>query len=230
MQLAHAADYELTRFRIFVICKRRIFSRKDRKRIVHPVAFGKRFGFEGDGNDGFGKLRLFEQHRHPLASERVARLRELQSDEGGDIARRDGIDRLFFVRVDPENSVDPLALFFVDVVHLRAARNFPRIHAHKTQKPHIRIVLDFKHQADGGSVFFARHFDFFFFVALYVQADGRRHFVGRRKIIDNCIDERLHALIVAGASHDKRNDCARYRLFADRFFELFDRYLFSFEI
>ena len=213
-----------------MIRKRRIFPRKDRKRIIHPVAFGERFGFERNRYDRFGKLRFFEEHRHSLAAERVARLCEFQSDKRCDIACSDTVDRLFFVRVDSENSVDSLALFFVDVVYLRAARNFSRIHAHKAQESHIRIVLNFKHQADGGPVFFTRHFDLFFFVALYVQTDGGRHFIRCRKIIDKCIDERLYALIAAGASHHKRNDCAHYRLFADRIFQLFRRYLFSFEI
>ena len=71
-------------------------------------------------------------------------------------------------------------------------------------------------KAKGLSVFLAGNFDVLCLVALYMDALGRRNFVRGRKVVDDRVYKRLHALVVARASHDKGNKGAAYRSLSER--------------
>ncbi len=129
-----------------------------------------------------------------------------------------------------QNAVHALALFLSYVKDLRTGRDFSRVHADVAKGAHLAVVLNLKYKAKGLAVFLAGNFHVFGLVALYVNALGRSDFIGRGKVVYDRVNQRLHALVVARASHDKGNKGAAYRSLSERGLQLFQRDFLSFQV
>ena len=94
------------------------------------------------------------------------------------------------VGVHAHQPVDPLALVLVDVVVGGAALEGPGVDAQVAEVARLAVGLDLEHQPQRRPVQAAVHRHVL--VLLGVVADHRRHLVGRRQVVDDRVQQRLH--------------------------------------
>ena len=124
VQLAHSRNQRLPRIVIGMNAECGIFLRELAQRRAHFFLIGFSLGFDRHGNNGSGKVDVFEDDRLLFITKRVAGRRILQSDASGDVARFNRLDFFALIRVHSQQTSHALARFSRRVVN-----KLPRLQA-----------------------------------------------------------------------------------------------------
>ena len=140
------------------------------------------------------------------ASESVSPVaRDAQAGRRGDVAAGDLLDVLALVGVHLEEPSDALALALRRVVDGLAGRDLPRVDAEVGQRADERVVHDLERERRERLVVSGLALDL---VAIGVEAANGRDVERRRKIVDDRVEQRLHAFVLEGRAHEHRDGAA----------------------
>ena len=146
VQLAHAGDDGLPRFVIGIGLEGRILFRQLDESHGHLFLTCLSLGLDGDLDDGFGELHLFEDDGMLFVAQRVARGRLFQADDGADIARIDHRDLFAVVRVHLQQAAYALLLLLGAVIDVGAGFQHARIGAEERELADERVCRDLERQ------------------------------------------------------------------------------------
>ena len=217
MQFAHALQNGLAGFLIRRDAEGRILGGELRQRNAKLLLIGLRLRLDGDLDDRLGKFHPLENHGLLLIAQRVASARILEAGKRDDVAGISLFDVFAVVGVHQQHTADTLALVLGRIEHRGARIDLAGIDAGEGQRPDKRIVHDLegKHRerlvvtsdTDG------------FFAGIHVDALDRFAIERRRQIIDNGVEQRLHALVLEGRAAEHRNKGDMANGFADEPFQ-----------
>jgi hypothetical protein len=157
---------------------------------------------------GSGNGHPLEHDRVALVRERVARRRLLQADCGCDLARGDLVALLAVVRVHLEDAADALGLAVRRVEHAIAGLDLARVDAEVGELADERVGHDLEDERRERGV--ERCGPRQLLVGLRVDALHRRNVERAREVVDDGVEERLHALVLeGGAEQDGRERALR---------------------
>ena len=123
------------------------------------------------------------------------------------------LDVFAMVGVHLQHAADPLAAVFDRVQNLAAARHHTRINTHKGQRADKRVGHDLEGEPGEGLVIRRMALDRL--VRAHLDALDRRDVGWRRQVVDNGIEQRLHALVLEGRAAQHRDKGAADRTLAD---------------
>ena len=155
-------------------------------------------------------------------AERIAGSRLGEADARDDIAGAGLVERLLLVGVHPEETGNALLLVDRGVEKLAAELENARIDAHERDLAHVLVGHDLEREAaerrivaDGTALFGI------------VLADRVARVERRRQIVADCVEERLHALVLERAAAESGSDRPREASLADSLLDLVDRELLA---
>jgi hypothetical protein len=207
VQLSHARDDQFPGLLVLLDGERGILKGEDREHLGELLALGEGLRLDGDRDDGFGEVHLFQEDGERLDSQGVAGLGGFQPYGDGDVPRLQALDLLGVVGVHPQETVDPLALLLADVVDDLAFLELPRIHAHVAEVSRLAVGLELEHEAERERVGLAGDLDGF--ILLDVVARGRGQIQGRGQIVHDRVQQRLHPDIAERSPAEHGGECAR---------------------
>ena len=179
------------------------------------VLVGLRLRLDGDRDHRLGERHRLEHDRRLLRGERVARRRRLQADAGGDLARHDRVALLAVVRVHLEDAADALGLARRRVEDAVAGLERAGVDAEVRQLADVRVGHDLERERRE-RLRPARHARCSSCLGLRVDADHRRHVERARQVVDDRVEQRLHALVLEGGAEQHRRDLVGDRAGAER--------------
>ena len=145
---------------------------------------------------------------------RVARRRELEPDGGGDLACADLVALLAVVRVHLEDAADPLGLAVRRVQHAVARLDLARVDAEVRELPDVRVAHDLERESCERRVVVGR--PGLLGLRLRIEPLNRWDVERARKVVDDRVEERLHALVLERRACEHRRDLACERPLAER--------------
>ena len=185
-----------------------------REALAELVLVGLGLRLDRDRDDRIGELHRLEPDRRRVDGQGVTGRRGLEADRRHDLARADLVALLAVVRVHLEQAADPLGLAGGDVHDPLAGLDLPgvdpeigqladvRVAHHLERERRERLVLG---RPAGELVARAR-----------VDAVDRRDVERARQVVDDRVEERLHALVLEGGAEEYRRDGDRERRLAKR--------------
>ena len=117
-----------------------------------------------------------------------------------------------------QHAPDAFVLVFDGIEHARAARDHARIDAHEGDRTDERIVHDLEGETGERRLVVWRAL--YLLVGVRHFAHQRRNIQRRRKIIDDCVQQRLHAFVLEGRAAHHRNEFEAGRALADAALEV----------
>ena len=127
-----------------------------------------------------------------------------------------------------QDTADTLFLALRGVVHVGAAIEDTGVYAEECELTDVRVRHDLECERRERSLVACR--TMVFLARLRVDTSDRRDIRRSRHVIDDCIEERLNALIAIGSTAGDRAELARYRTLADDCLDLIFRDLFAAEV
>ncbi len=213
MQLAHALEDRLAGFLIGRNAEGRILRRELRQSDTELFLVGLRLRLDRDLDDRIGKFHPLQNHRLVLIAERVAGAGILEARERNNVAGIGFLDVFAIVGVHQQHAADALALVLGRVDHSRAQFDLARIDARESQRADKRIIHDLEGK-HGERLVIAGDADHFLASVGIDALDGFA--VERRwQIIDDGIEQRLHALVLERGTAEDRNERNMPHRFAD---------------
>jgi hypothetical protein len=134
-------------------------------------------------------------------AERVARLDVLDADDGGDVARVNGIEFLALVGLDLDEAADAVALVGARIVNRGALGELAGIDAEEDELADEGIGPELERERTELGVVVRGGRDFFLAV-VRVDAHGRGNVERAGEIIDDGVDQELDALVLEGGTAD----------------------------
>src|ERR1017187_984618 len=208
MQFTHAGNNGLAGFLIGRKTEGRIFLGESLQCGGHLVAVGLRVRFDGHGNDWLGKRDRFEQDRMIVVRNRVACRDVLQANKRADVSGVAHIDFLPMVGVHLQQAADTLAFVITRIVDGHALGYFAGIDTEENQPASVWICPNLECQRAKRSVIIRRACLGLF--AIRVGSDNLWNIERGRKIIDDGIEQRLHAFVL-----ERRTANYRHQLILD---------------
>jgi hypothetical protein len=164
-------------------------------------------------NNRIREGRRLQQDWKILVAERVTRGDVLNADDRRDIARIAGIDVLAFVRLDLDQTTDPLALVGAGIIDVIALAQFTGVDAKENQFSNEWVAPEF--ESEGAELPFVVRRRFHLLMSVRLHSDCGRNIERSREIIDHGVDEILHAFVLEGRPSDDGDELVGDRLAAD---------------
>ena len=204
MKFAHTGNDGLTGFFIGVGAESRVFFCEFRKSNAHLFLTGLGFGFNGNADNRFREHHGFQNDRMIFVAERIAGGGIFGRSNGRDIARINFVDIGSFVCMHLQNTAETFMLVFRRVINVRTFHNDTRIYAEEAKLSDERVGHDLECQRGERRFVGRRAFVLFLGFGVYTLDSGNVE--RRRHIVDNRVEQFLHALILIGSAADNRND------------------------
>ena len=193
MQLAHARDDRLAGFLVGEDAESRVFLGEALQCYAHLFLVHLGLRLDGHGNDRLGEGRRLEKDRMVFVAESIARGDVLDADDGRDVARIARVDVLALVGLDLDETADALAFAGARIVDVVAFGKFARVDAEENEFADERITPKFESERSEIAAVIGRDFDRRGVIGV-LTAD-RRNVQRAREVIDDGVDEILHALV-----------------------------------
>ena len=116
VKFAHAGDDRLAGFLVGLDREGGIFLDQAAEGFAHLFAIGLGLRLDGHGDNGLREGRRLELDVEIFDTKRVARLDVLDADDGGDVARVNGIEFVALVGLDLDEAADAVALVRAGIV------------------------------------------------------------------------------------------------------------------
>ena len=172
------------------------------------------FGSIATEMTGSGNVHRLEPDRRRVDGERVAGRRLLQADGGDDLARADLLALLAVVRVHLEQPADALGLAGRDVQHPVAGLDLARVDAEVGELADVRVAHDLERERRERLVLGRAPRELV--LRARVDAVDRRDVERARQVVDDGVEQRLHALVLEGGAEQDGRDGDRERRRAER--------------
>ena len=220
VELAHALEDGLARFLIGRDAEGRVLGRELRQRDTELFLVGLRLRLDCDFDHRLRELHPLEDHGLLRVAERVAGADVLEAGERNDVAREGLLDVLAVVGVHQQHAPNALLLLARRVDEPSPRLDLPRVDATKGDRADEGVVhdLESEHRERIAIDRTALHR----LLGARVDAwDGAA--VGRRRqVVDDRVEERLHALVLEGGAaehgmkgallHRETHEAAKRRL------------------
>ncbi len=213
VQLAHAGDDGLAGLLVRAHAEGGVLLGEALEGGRELVLVGLGLRLDGDVDDGLGEVDRLEHDRLVRVAQRVARRRLLEADGGRDRARADLLQVLAVVRVHLEQAADALLAAGGRVHHVGARVELAGVDAEVRQLADERVAHDLEGERRERRVEVGRALDLL--AGARVDADDRRHVDRRRQVVDDGLEQRLHALVLEGGAEQHRGDRVVERRLAD---------------
>ena len=148
-----------------------------------------------------------------FVAKRVARRDVLDADDRGDVARVTSIDILALVRLNLDQSGNTLALVRTRIVNRVALGELAGVDAEEDELSDERIAPELESERAEFAIVVSRSVDRL--RRCRAPGLGRRDVERARQIIDDGVDEILHAFVLEGGPADNGAKLVRDRLAAD---------------
>jgi len=194
VQLAHPRDERLPRLLVGRDAEGRVLLGEPREALSELVLVALRLRLDGDRDHRVGERHRLEHDRRRLDGERVAGRRLLEPDGGGDLARADLLPLLAVVRVHLQDAPDPLGATARRVEHAVAGLHLAGVDAEVRELADVRVGHDLEDEGRERRVLRGRPRDLV--VRLRVGALDGRDVERARQVLDDGVEQRLHALVL----------------------------------
>ncbi len=229
VQLAHAGDDRLAGLRVGAHPERRILFLQLLQRGGQLVLVGLGLRLDGDVDDRVGELHRLQDDRLVLVGQGVAGAGVLETDRRGDVAGEHFLDLVPLVGVHLEEPADPLPLVLGAVVDVAAALERAGVHPEEGEPADVRVGRHLEGERRERLGVRGAALDVGVVVERDVALDGRD--VDRaRQVVDDRVEQRLHALVLEGGPAEHRDDRARGRGLPDGPLNLVEGQLLAGEI
>ena len=228
MEFAHALEKGLAGFLIGRHAERRIFRSELRKCHAQLFLVGLRLRLDRDFDNRLREFHLFKDDRMIGIAQRIAGTRFLQTSKRHDIASECFLDVFAVVRMHQQHAADALFALLGRVDRAGAAGQRARIDTAERDGADEWIVHDFEGEQRHRRVVLRLTNDFFAFL-VRVDALNRGNVERRRQIVDNCVEQRLHALVLEGRAAKNRIESAGDHSLADHALQGRNIWLFAVE-
>ena len=184
----------------------------------HLLLVDLRLGLDRDLDHGLGEDDVLEVDRSVGGGERVAGHDLLDAHGGGDVARVDLLDLLAVVGVHHQDAPDALGAPGADVEHARARRQASRVHAEVGELADVGVGGDLERERRErlGVVGLADDLALLLLALDQFGAHDRRHVQRRGQVVDDGVEQRLHALVLERGAAQHGGQFGRQRGLADR--------------
>ena len=221
VQLAHARDLGLAGLFVGAHLEGRVLLGQAAERDRHLLLVDLRLGLDRDLDHGLGEDDVLEVDRRVGRRQRVAGDDLLDAHRRGDVAGVDLGDLLALVGVHHQDAPDPLGAPGAHVQHARARLEVAGVHAEVGQLADVGVGGDLERQRRErlGVVGVARDLALLLLALDQFGADHRRHVQRRGQVVDDRVQQRLHALVLERGAAQHGRQLGRQRRLADRLLE-----------
>ena len=202
MEFAHALEDGLAGLLIGRHAERRIFRSELRQRDAELFLVSLRLRLDRDLDHRLREFHLFQDHRLVGIAQRVTGARFLQARQRDDIAGIGFLDVFAVVRMHQQHAADTLFLLAGRIDDAGAARQDAGIDAAEGNGTDERIIHDLEREQSQRLLVVGPADDF---LAVVVDALDGGHVDRRRKIVDDGVEQRLHALVLEGRAAQHRD-------------------------
>ena len=193
--------------------ERRVLGRELGQRRRQLLLIGLGLRLDRDLDHRLGKLHPLEDHLAIDVREGVAGRGVLEPDQRHDVAGTRVLDLLAGVGVHLQDAADALALVLDRVHHVGAALDHARVHPDEGQRADERVGHDLEGECrERLGVVGAAFHDL---VGAGLDALDRRHVERRGQIVDDRVEQRLHALVLERRAAQHRHQLVGERALAD---------------
>ena len=210
VQLAHAGDERLAGLLVVLDAEGRVLLREALERDRELVLVGLRLGLDRDLDDRLGEGHRLEDDRVRGVGQRVAGVRLLEADRGGDVARVDLVDVLAMVRVELDDAPDALLAALARVQDVRAGLEAARVDAEERQLADERVGGDLEREGRERLLVVDRRAAAPRPLA-GMHPDDRRDVERRGQVVDDRVEHRLDALVLERRAGEHRHDAVLER-------------------
>ncbi len=229
VQLAHALQDRLARLVVGRDGEGRVFRSQLGQGDAQLFLVGLGLGFHRDLDDRGRELHTLQDDRRlDRVAQGVAGAGVLQAGQGDDVAGVGFLDVLAVVGVHQQHAADAFLLVAGRVQQRLAGFHLAGIQAAEGQRADEGVVHDLERQ-DRQRLVVRRLADNRLF-GLEVDARGRRDVDRRRQVVDDGVQQRLHALVLEGRAAQDRIEGARQHRLADALLDGFFRRLVAFQV
>ena len=180
----------------------RILGRQLVQRDAHLLLVGLGLGLDGHLDDGIGEIHLLEQHRLVGIGQGLARAGILEAGQRDDVARVGFVDLLALVGVHQIHAADPLFPVARRVGERHAALHRAGIDAAEGDRADVRIVHDL--EGDHGERLGVERPAHGLLAGLDVDALVGFAIGGGGQVVDDRVEQGLHALVLEGRAAQHR--------------------------
>ena len=213
MEFAHARDDRLAGIFVGENFESWIFLGEPLKRDAHLLLVLLRLWLDRHRYNRIRERGWLEQDWKIFVAERVARGDVLDANNRRDVSREAGVDIFAFVRLNLNQTANPLALVRARVVNVVALAQFSGIDAEENQFPNEWVAPQFESEGTELPLVVSRRFHLLVGVRLHPHRG--RNVERTRQIIDHGVDEVLHSLVLERRTSHHRHELIGDRLAAD---------------
>src|SRR6187431_520069 len=222
VKLAHALDHGLTGVGVLLDAERRVLLRELLDRETQLLLVGLGLGLDRDLDDRLGERHRLEHDLVLRIGQRVTRGGVLEADDGVDVTGGDRVDRVLLVGVHLEDLPDALLLGLRRVDDLSTGIQVTGVHADVGEATEEGVRHDLERESRERLVAIGVTQDDGLFVLGFVRLDGR-HVEGRRQVVDDRVEHRLHAAVLERRAAEHGVDLGVDGQLADRRLDLCNR-------
>src|ERR1035441_7640158 len=221
VQLAHARDLRLAGLFVGAHLEGGGLLGQTPQRDRHLLLVDLRLGLHRHLDDGLGEDDVLEVDRVVGGGQRVAGDHLLDAHRRGDVAGEDLLDLLALVGVHHQDAPDPLGAPAADVQHASARLEVTRADAEAGELADIGVGGNLEGQRGErlGVIGLAHDLALLLLALDQFRADHRRDVQRRGKVVDDRVQQRLHALVLEGGPAQDGRQFGRERGPADRVLE-----------
>src|SRR4249919_679060 len=212
VQLAHAGDDRLAGLFVGTHAERGIFLRQAAQGDTHLFLVDLGLRLHRHRDDGLREDHALERDDVVLRAQRVAGGDVLEADGRRDVAAQHFLDLFALVGVHLQDAADALLLRLDRVVDLVAGVERARVDAEEGERAHEGVGHDLERER-GERLLVTGNAGGFLLVV--VDALDRRAVGGRRQVVHDGVEHRLHALVLERGAAEHRDDVAGQRARAD---------------
>ena len=202
VELAHAGDEGLAGLLVRADAERRVLFRQACEALAELVLVGLRLRLDRHRDHRVGELHGLEPDRRRVDGERVSGRRRLEADGGDDLAGADLIPLLAVVRVHLEQAADTLGLAGGDVHDPLAGLDLPGIDPKVGQLADVRIAHHLEGERRERLVLGRPTRELV--ARARVDPVDRGNIERARQVVDDRVEQRLHALVLEGGAEEDR--------------------------
>src|ERR1700728_171464 len=218
VQLTHARNLGLAGFFVGAHLEGGVLLGEAAERDRHLLLVDLRLWLDGDLDNRLRESDVLKLDGCVRSGQRVAGYDLLDADRCRDVAGVDLGDLLALVGVHHQNAPDALCATAVDVEHARAGLEFPGVDAEVGELADVRVGHDLEGERGKGLGVVGVALDLrFLAIALdRFGANDRRHVKRRGQVVDDGVEQWLHALVLERGAAQNRSQLGREGGLADR--------------